>query len=222
MITLLTMNYRKVNNNIVKSLSLTEVNTYIELLRATDYKTDQSCINQDELAERAGISISTVQRHLYKMTKLHLITTETTNGKSGTMMFKFNKYQILYDISEHDEPEHWVYIDVGLLNKEPISYELKGFLVKLKICCFNYTNDCKYSVRELASEMGLGKSSVDKYLKLAESLGYIKWKRGESIKMLRKDIFINGRETDFASIRGFHEIMLDELNFDEKGHFLRL
>lgn len=100
MITLLTMNYRKVNNNIVKSLSLTEVNTYIELLRATDYKTDQSCINQDELAERVGISISTVQRHLYKMDKLNLITTETTNGKSGTMMFKFNKYQILYDIED--------------------------------------------------------------------------------------------------------------------------
>lgn len=112
-------------------------------------------------------------------------------------------------------------IELMLLSKENISKELKGFLIKLKICCYNYTNYCHYSTRELAERMGMGKTSVDNYLRKAEEPGYIKWKRDESIELTNKEIFIIARETEFASIKGFHEIVLDDFNFDSKGHMIK-
>lgn len=222
MITLLTMNYRKINNNICKSLTLNETHTYMMLALKSDYETFESNVKQDTLAEVSGKSVDTIKDHLYKMNKLGLIETETKNIEKKNLKFRKNKYTLKYDISpKYDEPEHWVEIDVDLLSKENISKELKGFLIKLKICCFNYTNYTHYSTRELAEQMGMGKSSVDNYLRLAEKLGYIKWKRDESIELTNKEIFIITRETEFASIKGFHEIALDEFCFDSKGHMIK-
>lgn len=222
MITLLTMNYRKINNNICKALTLNETHTYMMLALKSDYETHESKVNQKTLANESGKSVDTIKDHLYKMEKLGLIETVTMNGEKSNLKFKKNKYTIKYDTApEYDEPEHWVNIDVGLLSKENISKELKGFLIKLKICCYNYTNYCHHSTRELAERMGMGKTSVDNYLRKAEELGYIKWKRDESIELTNKEIFIIARETEFASIKGFHEIVLDDFNFDSKGHMIK-
>ncbi|MEE3417390.1 MAG: hypothetical protein VZR53_18850 [Prevotella sp.] len=128
---------------------------------------------------------------------------------------------MLYDFSIHDDGfVHWVIIDEKLV-EEPISNELKGFLIMLKIKCLNYTNVCGYSIRALADTLSIGKSMVDRYLQQAEELGYIKRnKKKKNITLLRDDIFIIARETDIHKLRNFcAEAVCDE-DYDSKGHYI--
>ena len=111
-----------------------------------------------------------------------------------------------------------VLIDEQLL-REPISRELKGFLVLLKCRCLNSTNVCLYSGRKLADTLCLKKSRVNYYLNQAEELGYIKRKRN-TITLTRDDIFIVTNETDIAQWKRFYpEVILDE-DFDEHGKYI--
>lgn len=106
MITLLTMNYRKINN-ICKALTLNETHTYMMLALKSDYETHESKVNQKTLANESGKSVDTIKDHLYKMEKLGLIETVTMNGEKSNLKFKKNKYTIKYDTApEYDEPEH--------------------------------------------------------------------------------------------------------------------
>lgn len=80
---------------------------------------------------------------------------------------------------------------------EDISRELKGFLILLKTQCFNHTSLCTYSTQELADELNLSKSTVNRYLNEARQKKYIKWnKKEQKIRIIRKDILIetNGKE----------------------------
>ena len=109
--------------------------------------------------------------------------------KKDENVFKKNHYTLLYDFSIHvDEPDfaHWVMVDEKLV-KEPISNELKGFLIMLKIRCLNYTNVCGYSVRALADTLSIGKSMVDRYLQQAEELGYITADERQNMDQLIED-----------------------------------
>ena len=220
LITLLTMNYRKLNNRIAEVLLPSECYTYFCLTLKSDFNTLESFVNQDTLAEYAGVDLSTIQRHIAKFTKEGLIGKDTETHKKDELIFKKNHYTLLYDKDFEGELVHWVMIDEQLV-KEPISRELKGFLIMLKIRCFNYYNYCRYSVRELAETLSIGKTMVDRYLKQAEELKYIKWdKKEKKIKLLRNDIFIVARETDINKWRSIYpEVIIDE-EFDRKGHYI--
>lgn len=174
------MNYRMINNHIADRLSLSETYSYLILALKSDYETLVSNINQETLAAMVGVNRSTIQDHITKMAENEIIYKSLHLGYINNHGSKKCQYKLIYDISpKYGTPEHWVWIDIGLLDKEPISKELKAFLVKLKIMCFNNTNECHYSIRKL-EEAGIGikRSSIDKYLKQAEALGYITRKKG--------------------------------------------
>lgn len=213
------MNYRKLNNRIAEVLSPAECYTYFCLTLKTDFETLVSNVNQDTLAEYVGVSTSTIQRHIAKFDDEGLIWIDRETYKDNGNIFKKNHYTLLYDFSLHDDGfVHWVMVDEKLV-KEPISNELKGFLIMLKIRCFNYTNICGYSVRGLADTLSIGKTMVDRYLLKAEELGYIKRDK-KTIKILRDDIFIIARETDIHKWRSIYpEVIIDE-EFDRKGHYI--
>ena len=217
------MNYRMINNHVAEELSLSETNTYMELAKKSDYKTHKSVIKQSTLSDLVGLCENQLREHLDKMKDIGLILKERDefyiNGHGG----KKCRYELIYDINAYYKtPEHWVYVDVGLLDKEPISKELKAFLVKAKICCYNYTNYFEYSAREMAPLVNLGHSSVSKYISQAIKLGYIVRKKvGKKTRYIltRNDIFIIPRETDIAVWKGVYPEAMDENDFDERGHY---
>lgn len=186
-----------------KYLSLTEAYTYFCLAIKSDRENLQSKIKQENLAKyicdnahttKDTISVSTIKNHLNKFVEKDLMTKETQvlEGNKGT--FKTNTYY-LTDL-------HYVLIDEALV-KEPISNDLKGFLILLKTRCINSTNLCKYSIRELAETLAVGKSTVGKYLKLAEEAGYIK-RDSNGITLLNDNIFIVTRETKLSEMKRFY------------------
>ena len=63
---------------------------------------------------------------------------------------------------------------------------------------------CKYSIRELADTLAVGKSTVGKYLKQAEEAGYIK-RDSNGITLLNDNIFIITRETQIATMKRIYE-----------------
>lgn len=215
------MNYRKLNNRIAEVLSPAECYTYFCLTLKSDFETLVSNVNQDTLAEYVGVSTSTIQRHLAKFEEEGFIWVDRETHKDNKNIFKKNHYTLLYDFSIDDDGfVHWVMIDEKLV-KEPISNELKGFLIMLKIRCINYTNICGYSIRGLADTLSIGKSMVDRYLQQAEELGYIKRnKKKKNITLLRDDIFIIARETDIHKLRSFCAETVRDNDYDNKGHYI--
>jgi DNA-binding MarR family transcriptional regulator len=216
------MNYRKLNNGIAAVLSPAECYTYFCLTLKSDYETLESNVKQETLAKYVGVSTSTIQRHLAKMYDEGFIWIDRETHKDNENIFKKNHYTLLYDISIYDDDgfAHWVMVDEKLV-REPISNELKGFLIMLKIRCLNYTNTCGYSVRRLADTLSIGKSMVDRYLQQAEELGYIKRnKKKKNIELLRDDIFIIARETDIHKLRSFCEEAVCDDDYDSKGHYI--
>ena len=212
-----------INNHVAEELSLSETNTYLELAKKSDYKTHKSVIKQSTLSDLVGLCENQLREHLNKMKDRGLILKERDefyiNGHGG----KKCRYELIYDINlYYNMPVHWVYVDIGLLDKEPISKELKAFLVKAKICCYNYTNYFEYSAREMAPLVNLGHSSVSKYISQAIKLGYIKKEKvGKKTRytLTRNDIFIIPRETDIAVWKGVYPEAMDEDDFDERGHY---
>ena len=219
LIALLTMNYRKLNNGRAAVLSPAECYTYFCLTLKSDFETLVSNVNQETLAEFVGVSTSTIQRHLAKFEEEGFICVDRETHKDNKNIFKKNHYTLLYDFSIDDDGfVHWVMIDEKLVN-EPISKELKGFLIMLKIRCLNYTNICGYSVRGLADTLSIGKTMVDSYLQQAEELGYIRRnKKKKNIELLRDDIFIIARETDIHKLRVFYPEAIADEDYDRKGH----
>ena len=108
-------------------------------------------------------------------------------------MEKFNRcsYQL--------DTEHYVLI-TNKLYDEPISKELKGFLILLKCKCLNGTNTTLYSQNRLAEELGLAKGTVSKYINEAEEKGYVK-RNKKGIHLLREDIFLKTSESQLAIIK---------------------
>ena len=191
------MNYRRITEKVAVELNFSEAYTFYCMAMKSDYNTLVSHIKQDTLASLVGVDVSTIQRHIYRFEEAGLLTKTTKCINS----LKMNTYKLIDD--------NYKYITDQLMN-EPISRELKGFLVILKCRCYNCSNNCQYSVRGLADTLVVGKSTVDKYLRLAEEAGYItRDKKG--ITIVREDIFIAAREsTYYYCVKTYPEILTDE------------
>ena len=76
--------------------------------------------------------------------------------------------------------------------------------------CYNFSNNCKYSIRELADTLAYSSSTVGRYIKEAEDLGYIK--RGkEGITLLNSDLFIIDKKSEYELVKEyFSETLTDE------------
>ena len=194
------MNYRKIPQAVADKLRPLEAYVYLALASKSDYETEESNVNEDTLAELTGLKRETVSKYICKFDNEGIIKkiTERRKGNSGT--FLFNHYY-LYTIN-------YSLISMDLL-KEPIRRELIGFLVQLKLRCYNFTNLCRYSVRDLADTLVYSKSTVDRYLIEAEKLGYIKRDKN-GIHLLNEKLFIIDEKSVYELVREYYpEVLTD-------------
>ena len=89
---------------------------------------------------------------------------------------------------------------------------MKGFLILLKLRCLNGTNICKYSIRELADTLTISKSTVDRYIKEAESFNYInRYIKKGIIRITLDEIFYTTKESQIAVMKRLYpEVLTDE------------
>lgn len=204
------MNYRKITQLVADELRPLEAYTYFLLASKSDYNTLESKVNQSTLAELSGLNIKTIGNHLNKMESRGIITVQRDRKVGVSGAFRFNTY--------HLTDENYSLISVDLLN-EPIRKELIGFLVQLKLRCWNYSNLCRYSVRELADTLPYTKSTVDRYLIEAELKGYIK-RNEKGIILVNTNLFIVDKMSEFELIRRLcPEILTDEDYRDRIVHY---
>ena len=160
------------------------------LAMKSDFRTNLSNIKQKSLAEYYGIKdTDQISDWLYKFQSQGLLRIIKLNVKGQYGKFHRCKYQLNTD--------NYVFIS-EILHDEPISRQLKGFLILLKCLCLNGTNTTKYSQNQLAKELGIGKSTISNYMKQAEKKGYIT-KDEKGIHLIREDIFysVNMPKPDF-------------------------
>ena len=195
------MNYRKIPQIVADKLKPLEAYIYLVLASKSDYETNESNVNEDTLAELAGLSRETISTHICDFDKKGVIKKITERRKGDSGAFLFNHYYLY--------TENYSLISMDLL-KEPIKRELIGFLVQLKLRCYNFTNLCKYSVRGLADTLVYSDSTVGRYLKEAEDLGYVKRDK-KGIRLLNSNLFIIDEKSEYEFVREFYpESLTDE------------
>ena len=203
------MNYRKIPQLVADELKPLEAYTYLLLASKSDYNTLESKVNQSTLAEQSNLDVKTIRNHLNKMENKGIVTVQRERKVGASGIFKFNTY--------HLSDENYSLISVDLLN-EPIKKELIGFLVQLKLRCLNFTNLCRYSVRDLADTLSYSKSTVDRYLIEAEEKGYVKRDK-QGIMLLDKNLFIVDEKSVYEITRELYpEILTDEDRRDHTVH----
>lgn len=172
------------------------------LALCSDCNTMESYIKQDNLTDFYGIKkTDQIREWLHKFDSLGLVSIDKFDvyGQYG----KFNRCSYRLDT------KHYVLITNKLYN-EPISKELKGFLVLLKCLCLNGTNTTLYSQNKLAEELGLSKGTISRYMNEAIENGYVKRDK-KGIHLLREDIFLITSESQLAIIKNLYpEIITDE------------
>ena len=203
------MNYRKIPQLVADELRPLEAYLYLLLASKSDYNTLESKVNQSTLAEQSNLDVKTIRNHLNKMENKGIVTVQRERKVGASGIFKFNTY--------HLSDENYSLISVDLLN-EPIKKELIGFLVQLKLRCLNFTNLCRYSVRDLADTLPYSKSTVDRYLIEAEEKGYVKRDK-QGIMLLDKNLFIVDEKSVYEITRELYpEILTDEDRRDHTVH----
>ncbi|MCD7940706.1 MAG: winged helix-turn-helix domain-containing protein [Bacteroides intestinalis] len=194
--------YRKITSNIAGKLNLLEAYLFYCLALCSDCYTLESHVKQENLANFYGIKdTDQIREWLHKFESLGLIKIDKTDvyGQYG----KFNRCSYLSDT------EHYILISSQLYD-EPISRQLKGFLILLKCVCLNGTNTTLYSQNRLAEEFNLSVGTISKYMKEAIDNGYVK-KDKKGIHLLNKEIFIITSESQLAIMKNVYpEIITDE------------
>ena len=194
------MNYRKIPQAVADKLKPLEAYIYLVLASKSDYETNESNVNEDTLAELVGLRRETISKHINDFAREGIIRMVTERRKGDSGAFLFNHYYLYTD--------NYSLISMDLLN-EPISRELIGFLVQLKLRCYNFTNLCQYSVRDLADTLVYKKSTVGRYLKEAEELGYIKRDK-DGIHLLNEKLFIIDVKSVYELVREYYpEVLTD-------------
>ncbi|MBR2457401.1 MAG: winged helix-turn-helix transcriptional regulator [Bacteroidaceae bacterium] len=172
--------YRKITKNMAGKLKPKEAYLFYCLALKSDFITYESNIEQESLAKEYGIEdTDQISDWLYKFQSYGLLRIIKLNIKGQYGKFQKCRYLLNTD--------NYVFIS-DLLKDEPISRQLKGFLILLKCKCLSGTNTTLYSQNQLAKELGIGKSTISNYMKEAEEKGYIT-KDEKGIHLIREDIF---------------------------------
>ena len=204
------LSYRRITETIAGKLDLLEAYLFYCLALCSDCYTMVSNVKQEALTEFYGIKKDgQIREWLRKFENLNLIQIDKhpIKGKYGS--FDRCRYTL--------NTEHYVLIS-NKLYSEPISRQLKGFLVLLKCKCLNGTNICQYTQSELAEELSISPSSVSRYLKQAEDCGYIK-RDDKGIHLKDRKIFIITSESTFAFVKNVYpNILTDEDMAERKIH----
>ena len=186
--------YRRITEKMVGRLKPKQAYLFYCLALKADLKTYESRIKQTTLANEYGIKdTDQIRDWLYKFQAQGLVRIVKLNIKGQYGKFQRCRYFLNTD--------NYVMIS-EILKDEPISTQLKGFLILLKCRCLNGTNTTLYSQNKLAEEMKIGKSTISNYMKEAIDKGYIT-KDEKGIHLLREDIFYiaNMPKPDFRKKR---------------------
>jgi hypothetical protein len=178
------MQYRKITELLAGRLKPKEAYLFYCLALKSDFLTNESYITQDSLAKFYGIKdVDQIREWLYKFQSkgLLIIVKSKVKGQYGT--FQKCKYIL--------NAEHYNMIS-DLLKEEPISSQLKGFLILLKCKCLNGTNTTKFSQNQLAKELGISVGAISQYMKDAIDNAYVR-KDEKGIHLLREDIFLKAK-----------------------------
>jgi hypothetical protein len=185
------MQYRKITELLAGRLKPKEAYLFYCLALKSDFLTNESYITQDSLAKFYGIKdVDQIREWLYKFQSkgLLIIVKSKVKGQYGT--FQKCKYIL--------NAEHYNMIS-DLLKEEPISSQLKGFLILLKCKCLNGTNTTKFSQNQLAKELGISVGAISQYMKEAIDNAYVS-KDEKGIHLLREDIFLKAK-TEFRKAK---------------------
>ena len=191
--------YRKITENMAGRLKPKEAYLFYCLALKADFRTNISNVKQETLANEYGIKdTDQISDWLYNFQSKGLlrIVKFRIKGKFG----QFQKCSYILNT------EHYVLIS-ELLKDEPISRQLKGFLILLKCKCLNGTNTTLYSQNQLAKELGISAGTISNYMKEAMDKGYISNDKN-GIHLLREDIFLK-TDISFPIIK--NEKSTDEL-----------
>ena len=186
--------YRRITEKMVGRLKPKQAYLFYCLALKADLKTYESRIKQTTLANEYGIKdTDQIRDWLYKFQAQGLVRIVKLNIKGQYGKFQRCRYFLNTD--------NYVMVSEKLKD-EPISTQLKGFLILLKCRCLNGTNTTLYSQNKLAEEMKIGKSTISDYMKEAIAKGYIS-KDENGIHLLREDIFYiaNMPKPDFRKKR---------------------
>lgn len=175
------MQYRKITELLAGRLKPKEAYLFYCLALKSDFITNESYITQDSLAKFYGIKdVDQIREWLYKFQSKGLLTIVKSKVKGQYGTFRKCRYIL--------NTEHYNLIS-DLLKEEPISSQLKGFLILLKCKCLNGTNTTKFSQNQLADELGISTGAISQYMKDAVDNAYVS-KDENGIHLLREDIFL--------------------------------
>lgn len=183
--------YRKITELIAGRLKPKEAYLFYCLALKSDFITNESYITQDSLAKFYGIKdVDQISKWLYEFQSKGLLTIVKYKVKGRYGTFRKCKYIL--------NAEHYNLVS-DLLKEEPISSQLKGFLILLKCKCLNGTNTTKFSQNQLAKELGISAGAISQYMKDAIDNAYVS-KDEKGIHLLREDIFLEAK-TEFRTVK---------------------
>ena len=183
--------YRKITELIASRLKPKEAYLFYCLALKSDFITNESYITQESLAKFYGIKdVDQIREWLYMFQSKGLLTIIKSKVKGRYGTFRKCKYIL--------NAEHYNLIS-DLLKDEPVSSQLKGFLILLKCKCLNGTNTTKFSQNQLAKELGISAGAISQYMKDAIDNAYVS-KDEKGIHLLREDIFLKAK-TEFRKVK---------------------
>jgi len=183
--------YRKITELIAGRLKPKEAYLFYCLALKSDFITNESYITQESLAKFYGIKdVDQIREWLYMFQSKGLLTIIKSKVKGRYGTFRKCKYIL--------NAEHYNLVS-DLLKEEPISSQLKGFLILLKCKCLNGTNTTKFSQNQLAKELGISAGAISQYMKDAIDNAYVS-KDEKGIHLLREDIFLKAK-TEFRKVK---------------------
>jgi len=196
------LNYRKITERIADNLTLAQIYGFYVLAMKSDYNTNESHINQTTLAQLLNVDRTTIIRWLKVYEENNLLSVEHTHIiNEDRQLVKKNIYRLNTD--------NYKLIGDGLLNMN-VSNEIKGFLILIKCRCYNCTNLCEYSIRQLSETTSICKSTLGKYMKQAENFGFI-IRDKQGITLVNENIFIPQKESPYYWVlKTYPQILTDK------------
>ena len=183
------MYFVRMTDKIKDKLSVYDTYAYYCLALCTDFNKMVSNATQETLARYyfhlnkdepvKDSQCKEIKKHLDILETNKFIKVDKIRIKGEYGYFNKNKYKLTN--------EHFFAVSNKLYD-EPISKELKGFLILLKSIAINTTNKVQYSLSEMELVLKYSRRQISKYIKELKDRGYIK-QETKGISIIREELF---------------------------------